>query len=96
VKGRKRHLLVDTNGLIVHVLVHEANLQDHHGGKLLLEALSGSLPRLKLIWAESAYKKGGFVEWVKATLGWEVEIVEHPWSGLRGVSGFWGPKGCRD
>jgi transposase len=59
VKGRKRHLLVDTNGLIVHVLVHEANLQDHHGGKLLLEALSGSLPRLKLIWAESAYKKGG-------------------------------------
>jgi hypothetical protein len=92
VKGRKRHLLVDTNGLIVHVLVHEANLQDHHGGKLLLEALSGSLPRLKLIWADSAYKKGGFVEWVKATLGWEVEIVEHPWSGLRGVSGFWGPQ----
>src|SRR5439155_11530225 len=37
VKGRKRHLLVDTNGLIVHVLVHEANIQDHDGGKLLLE-----------------------------------------------------------
>jgi len=89
VKGRKRHLLVDTNGLMLHVLVHEANIQDHNGGRLLLAPLRGCFPRLKLIWADSAYKKGGFVEWVKATLGWEVEIVEHPWSGLRGV---WAPK----
>jgi putative transposase len=43
-----------------------------------------------LIWADSGYQKGGFVEWVKATLGWEVEIVEHPWSGLRSV---WVPEG---
>ena len=68
-KGGTRHLLVDTNGWIVHVLVHEANLQDHHGGRLLLAPLGGCLPRLKLIWADSAYKKGGFSEWVKATLG---------------------------
>lgn len=88
-KGRKRHLLVDTNGLILHVLVHEANIQDQVGGKLLLWPLKGCFPRLSLIWADSAYKKGGFVEWVKETLGWEVEIVEHPWTGLRGV---WAPK----
>ena len=88
-KGRKRHVLVDTTGLIVGLLVHEANIQDHQGGKPLLEPLSGCLPRLSLIWADSAYKKGGFVEWVKETLGWQVEIVEHPWSGLRGV---WAPK----
>src|SRR5215469_9450554 len=50
---------------------------------------SGCLPRLQLIWADSAYKKGGNARWVKATLGWDVEIVEHPWSGLRGV---WAPK----
>jgi putative transposase len=85
VKGHKRHLLVDTNGFILHVLVHEASIQDHEGGKLLL----GCFPRLKLIWADSGYNKGGFAEWVKATLGWAVEIVEHPWSGLRGV---WAPK----
>src|SRR6266851_852198 len=85
VKGRKRHLLVDTTGLIAGVLVHEANIQDHDGGKELLWPLKGCLPRLQLIWADSAYKKGGFIEWVKATLGWDVEIVEHPWSGLRGV-----------
>jgi putative transposase len=91
VKGRKRHLLVDTNGLLMHVLVHEANIQDHNGGKLLLTPLKGIFPRLKLIWADSAYKKGGFVAWVKEILGWDVEIVEHPWSGLRGV---WAPKGA--
>jgi len=77
--------LVDTTGLILQVLVHEANIQDYRGGKRLLAPLKGTFPRLKLIWADSAYKKEGFDEWVKATLGWEVEIVEHPWSGLRGV-----------
>jgi putative transposase len=89
VKGGIWHVLVDTTGLIVGLLVHEATIQDHQGGKPLLEPLSGCLPRLSLIWADSAYKKGGFVEWVKETLGWQVEIVEHPWSGLRGV---WAPK----
>lgn len=69
--------------------IHEANIQDHDGGKLLLAPLQDLFPRLKLIWADSADKKGGFVEWVKQMLGWKVEIVEHPWSGLRGV---WAPK----
>jgi putative transposase len=90
VKGRKRHVLVDTNGFLLHVLVHEANIQDHNGGKLLLAPLRGLFPRMKLIWADSAYKKGGCVAWVKETLGWDVEIVEHSWSGLRGV---WVPQG---
>ncbi len=89
IKGRKRHLLVDTTGLILQVLVHEANIQDYRGGKRLLAPLIEVFPRLKLIWADSGYKKEGFDEWVKATLGWDVEFVEHPWSGLRGV---WAPK----
>jgi putative transposase len=89
VKGRKRHLFVDTTGMILHVLVHEADIQDHTGGKLLLRPLKGRFPRLQHVWAASAYRKGGFIAWVKETLGWEVEIVEHPWSGLRGV---WAPK----
>ena len=76
-------------GLILHLLVHEANIQDYRGGKLLLAPLKGMFPRLKLMWADSGYKKEGFGEWVKATLGWDVEIVEHPWSGLRSV---WAPK----
>jgi hypothetical protein len=68
VKGRKRHLLVDTNGLLIHVLVHEANIQDYHGGKLLLAPLQGCFPLMKLIWADSGYKKGGFVDGVNAPI----------------------------
>lgn len=75
--------------MILHVLVHEANLQDHAGGKQVLKPLGDCFARLKLIWADSAHKKGGFVAWVKEAFGWEVEIAEHPWSGLRGV---WAPK----
>ena len=74
----------------MHVLVHAANLQDHDGGKELLAPLKGRFPRLIRIWADSAYEKGDFVEWVKATLCSTVEIVKHPWSGLRGV---WAPEG---
>ena len=62
-------MLVDTNGFLLDVLMHEANIQDYHGGKLLLEPLQGCFPRLELIRAHSRYKKGGFCEWVKATLG---------------------------
>lgn len=72
------------------MLVHEADIQDHNGGKLLLEPLAGCFPRLKLIWADSGYNKGGFAAFVKVTCGWEVEIVEHPWSGSRGT---WVPEG---
>ena len=43
-KGRKRHLLVDTNGWILHLLVHEASIQDHNGGKLLLAPRKRLLP----------------------------------------------------
>jgi len=85
VKGRKRPLLVETLRLIVGVLVHEATLQDHHGGTPLLSPLKDGLPRLQLLWAQSAYQKGGFVEWGKEMLGSYVERVEHSWSGLRGV-----------
>ncbi len=74
----------------MHLLVHEASIQDHNGGKDLLSPLKDCFPRLKLIWVDSAYKKGDFVAWVKERLGWEVEVVEHPWSGLRGV---WVPEG---
>ncbi|BCL79337.1 transposase [Ktedonobacteria bacterium brp13] len=75
--------------MILHVLVHKADIQDQEGGKELLEPLKGCFPRLKLIWADSAYKKGDFIAWVKETFSWKVEVVEHPWSGQRGV---WAPK----
>jgi transposase len=75
--GRKRHLLVDTLGLVVHALVHPADIQDWMGAHWLLLTLRSALPRLEMIWADSAYI-GPVQTWVWQTLGWRLEIVERP------------------
>jgi transposase len=78
VKGRKRHLLVDTQGLLLKVKVHEAGLHDQEGAKLLLVPLLGQFPRMAKVWVDSAYR--GLSQWLKETLGWELEVVQHWWS----------------
>jgi transposase len=88
VKGRKRHLLVDTQGLVIRACVHAADLTEARGLKLLLRPLKGLLPRLQLIWADGGYKEG-IDEWVKQNFGWTLQIVQHPWAGLKGV---WAPR----
>jgi putative transposase len=77
IKGRKRHIVVDTLGLILAVVVHACNVQDRDGAKLLFGRLLGRFPRLKLIWADTAYG-GELVEWVKILAGWVLEIVKRP------------------
>ena len=49
INGRKRHLLVDTIGLVIMVIVHAADIQDRDGARLVLEAIEGLFPRLQLI-----------------------------------------------
>ena len=61
------------------VKVHEAGLHDRYGAKLLLGTMRGRFPRMKKIWCDSAYR--GLKEWMKTTLGWELEVVSHWWSG---------------
>jgi putative transposase len=75
VKGRKRHILVDTIGLLLTVVVHAANIQDRDGAKLVLEKARGTFPRLALIWADGGYA-GKLIEWVKDACGWILEIVK--------------------
>jgi putative transposase len=75
VKGRKRHILVDTIGLLLTVVVDAANIQDRDGAKLVLEKARGKFPRLTLIWADGGYA-GKLIEWVKETSGWLLEIVK--------------------
>ncbi len=61
--GRKRHILVDTNGLVLAARVHGADLPDRDGGRrLLAEGLGRKLPRLELVWADGAYTTGGLRE----------------------------------
>ncbi len=74
--GRKRHILVDTIGLLLMVVVHAANIQDHAGAKLVLNQVRHQLPRLKLIWADSIYTH--IVDWVKMQCHWVLEIVKRP------------------
>jgi putative transposase len=77
VTGRKRHILVDTLGLLLVVVVHAANVQESEGAKLVLRGALGPFPRLTKIWADQGYKEH-FVAWAKAATGWTVEIVARP------------------
>ena len=79
-KGRKRHLLVDTLGLVVKALVHPADVPDGEGGQRLLAAIphrATVLPRLRHLWVDSAYQRG-FKDGVEQTRGWTVAVVKRP------------------
>ena len=91
VTGRKRHVVVDTLGLIWMVVVTGANVQDVHGARKVLQALFDRIKkskfsrwcRLKLIWADGNYR-GQLIAAVQSSFGWALEIVEK----LGGQKGF--------
>jgi putative transposase len=86
--GSKRHLLVDTGGLVLGGLVlgglvlgarvHAASLHERDGAQgLLTYELKEELPQLELLWADGAYTRG-FREWAqKERGGWRVEVAHH-------------------
>jgi putative transposase len=74
VRGRKRHLLVDTEGLVLRVKVHSAKVPDQDGIKLLLKAARERLPRLSHLWVDAGYQGRG-KEWAEQELGLSVEVV---------------------
>ena len=83
VKGRKRHIVVDTLGLIWALVVHPADIQDSPGARVVLPKLQGSVPRLKVILADSIYR--GTLSILAWALGqWKLEIV----SRAQGQKGF--------
>jgi len=86
VNGRKRHVLVDTQGLLVYVIVSPANVQDTLGAQVLLEQAVPALPRLKHIWVDNGYR-GAFIPSVKRQFGITIEVVQHVWKEL--TAGRW-------
>jgi putative transposase len=79
VKGRKRHLLVDTEGLVLKATVHSAKVMDYEGIKILLKGADQTFPRLRHLWLDGGYRgedKGK--DWAEKTLGWSVDLVERP------------------
>lgn len=74
-KGRKRHIVVDTLGLMLSCVVHPADVQDRDGAPWVLEDLAERFPRLRKIWADGGYR-GELLERVKDWGKWVLEIVK--------------------
>src|SRR5215207_5147203 len=74
VKGRKQHLLVDTQGLVLKAKVHSAKVPDQDGIKLLLRGVRDRLPHLSHLWVDAGYQGRG-KDWVEKVLGLSVEVV---------------------
>jgi putative transposase len=78
VEGRKRHLLVDTEGLVLEARVHSARVPDQDGIRLLLEPVRARLPkRLSHLWVDAGYQGRGR-RWAEEALGLSVEVVRKP------------------
>jgi putative transposase len=74
VRGRKRHLLVDTEGLVLKAKIHSAKVPDQDGIKLLLKGKQDRLVRLSHLWVDAGYQGWG-KDWVEKVLGRSVEFV---------------------
>jgi putative transposase len=74
VTGRKRHILVDTEGNLVAVIAHPASSADRDGADWVLEAAREKSSRLRHVWADSGYS-GDLVDWWERERGITIEIV---------------------
>jgi putative transposase len=77
VRGRKRHLLVDTKGLVLKAKIHSAKAPDQNGLKLLLDSARTAVSHLKHLWVDAGYEGRG-KRWAEEVLGLSVEIVRRP------------------
>jgi len=75
VKGRKRHILVDSLGLLISVVVLAANIQDRDAAKIVCLRSKRRLPRLRLLWADGSYA-GKLVEWLYERYHWLLTIIK--------------------
>ncbi|PWU48385.1 IS5 family transposase [Micromonospora sp. S4605] len=77
-RGRKRHLLVDTAGLLLKAVVHAASVQERAGAKLVLAGITDTFPLLGLVWADAGYVNridAGLLDWARTHAGVELQIV---------------------
>lgn len=84
ITGRKRHIAVDTLGLLLAVFVHRADWQDQDGAWWVMEKLNGRFRRLKVVFGDAAYGRNSLPEWVAGTFGWILQTVLRP----VGIKGF--------
>src|SRR4051794_12843596 len=73
VNGRKRHLVVDTQGLLLKAEVLPADLHDRPAAELVLAGLHRQFPGVRLVWADTAYR--GLGDWLPQTPGWAFAVT---------------------
>jgi putative transposase len=78
VNGRKRHILVDTLGNLLEVVVHAAGIQDYHGARRVFCKLAETVTSVQKVWADGIYGKGGLIDWLQQTFQIALEIVKRP------------------
>ena len=74
INGRKRHILVDTLGLLILVVVTAASVQDRDGAKLLCRGLGGTGKKLRRIWVDGGYR-GELLKWVADRFRFVLAVV---------------------
>jgi len=75
IKGRKRHILVDSLGMLMVLVVTAASVQDRDAAKLVLGTARTKMTRLQRVWADGGYA-GQLVDWTRTECGWTLEIVK--------------------
>ena len=75
-KGKKRHIIVDTLGNLLVVLVSSADIQDQLAGRFALEQLRTHVPSVVKVWADKAYKRDSLPSYARDSLGIDLEITE--------------------
>ena len=88
VSGRKRHIVVDTMGLLLCVIVHVASVQDRDGARLVLEKLRCIFPALKVVFADGGYA-GKLVQWVEQLKAFVLNIIKRTDKGFKILPKRW-------
>ena len=89
IKGRKRHIAVDVLGLLMHVVVHSAGIQDRKGGKMLMSQLFSIFPTIKKIWADGGYSGQSMIDWVASIAACVFTVVMRPRKKFKVVQWRW-------
>ena len=76
--GRKRHLIVDTLGMIIAICVHAASVQDQDGAKSVLSKARSRVKKLLVVFGDSAYGRSGLPSWTKKTCGFMLQTILRP------------------
>lgn len=76
IKGRKRHILTDTQGNLVHAVIHGADIQDRDGAPLVLAAIVARFPWLRHIFADGGYAGDKLKDALRSISKWTIEIIK--------------------